>query len=144
MLLTISKVLINSRKHKFAFFLVPLTFDIAGLIGEHLVAVPSQLTVTPHGSQRCRIRLHIVGPRHVNQRLGTNALALPDVEGITFGKPTPDHTGKGLIVTVAFDSTFAKRVQNEQLVPIVFSSPGTSPATVLCKAPTAQNTARPR
>jgi hypothetical protein len=119
---------------------VPLSFGITGLIGTHLVAVPSRLTIPNAAtSHRSRIRLHTVAPAHQDARFEPENLLLPNLSGVSFGTPSRDHTGRGLWVDVTFSPAFASRVHAEGTIPITFAIPNTAAATINCKAPTASD-----
>ncbi len=117
---------------------IPLIFDITGLIGKHLVAIPSRLTIPNANTPfRGRIRLHTVAPAHQSKRIQPENLVLPDLPGVSFGTPTRDHTGKGLWVDLKFSPAFASRVHAEATIPITFHVQGAASATVTCKSPSA-------
>jgi hypothetical protein len=116
---------------------VPLAISITGLIGPHLVAVPSQLTITPQSAvHHSRVRLHIVAPNQTAARLNANTLSLPKVSGVTFATPTASHVRKGLTIGITCDHAFVQRLQTAKSIPLTFTVPGTAPATVVCKVPT--------
>ena len=117
---------------------MPITVSINALIGTHLVAIPSEITVLPESSShRANVRLHLVAPRHTSASLTCDTLTMPTVEGVTFQDPRPDHTGKGLIVGLTFSPEFGMRLQEEKGIPLIFSAGDSAAATVLLKAPIA-------
>ena len=115
---------------------VPISVGITGLIGAHLVAIPSRFEIPPTAaSSRWTIRLHVVAPRTSPRTLAPGEVEIPTVPGVAFSAPTRDHTGKGLLVNMTLDDAFRSRLQMEKVIPITFCIPGAAPATVVCSAP---------
>ncbi len=117
---------------------IPLTIGINALIGTHMVAIPSEITVLPQpSSRRAKVRLHLVAPRDAPTSLTGYSLIMPAVQGVTFEEPRRNHRVNGLSVGLKFSPEFRIRLQQEKCIPLMFSAGDSTAATVLIKSPTA-------
>ena len=109
----------------------PIALSLTGKIGADLNVVPgiAHLSLSDEPVSR-KFTLNVLGQR--SRELNPGELLLPEQEGITYGVKQDDRK-RGLLVTVTFDPEFLKTLYAEEVIPLSFTVPGASSATVVCK-----------
>ncbi len=109
----------------------PVKVSVSGRSGAELAAVPgiAYLSVSEEPQAR-NIRFHVMGQR--SRALKPEELAMSKAEGVSLDAKQ-DRNGRWLLVRATFSPEFSKQLYADERIPLSFSVPGASSATVVCK-----------